>query len=205
MRHAGIGENHAPLLHAHLAFVTGYPHRAFTDAHLTRMEEITPNVCADFERNRVDFNIEAGHVHLLVSLPPKVAVSKLVNSGKGVNSRRLQQGAPPGQRLGETSPSWSSRHPPGAKTGTAATLHDSYQRQLGRSAPPCANTGRSRRPATRQGSPSAPRRGVRPGAHATGCGHRPRTTRHPQRGRSAPRFGTSGSRSARAGPPGAAT
>lgn len=31
------------------------------------------------------------HVHLLVHYPPKVALSKLVNSLKGVSSRRLRQ------------------------------------------------------------------------------------------------------------------
>jgi putative transposase len=33
-------------------------------------------------------------VHLLVNYPPKVAVSKLVNSVKGVSSRRLRQEFP---------------------------------------------------------------------------------------------------------------
>jgi putative transposase len=34
------------------------------------------------------------HVHLLVNFPPKVAVTKLVNSLKGVSSRRLRQEFP---------------------------------------------------------------------------------------------------------------
>ena len=37
---------------------------------------------------------EASHVHLLVNFPPKVALSKLVNSLKGVSSRRLRQEFP---------------------------------------------------------------------------------------------------------------
>ena len=48
-------------------------------------------VCADFETELVEFNGEGDHVHLLVSFPPKVAVSKLVNSLKGVSSRRMRQ------------------------------------------------------------------------------------------------------------------
>ncbi|MEV0703703.1 IS200/IS605 family transposase [Saccharopolyspora sp. NPDC050389] len=79
------------LMHAHLVFVTKYRHPVFTDAHLTRMEEIMREVCGDFETELEEFNGEANHVHLLVSFPPKVAVSKLVNSLKGVSSRLLRK------------------------------------------------------------------------------------------------------------------
>ncbi|MGW6695107.1 IS200/IS605 family transposase [Rhodococcus sp. NPDC054953] len=82
------------LLHAHLVFVTKYRHRVFTDQHLQRMEAIMRDVCTDFEVELVEFNGESNHVHLLVNFPPKVAVSKLVNSLKGVSSRRLRQEFP---------------------------------------------------------------------------------------------------------------
>ena len=39
----------------------------------------------------VEFNGENDHVHLLVTYPPKVAVSHLVNSLKGVSSRLLRK------------------------------------------------------------------------------------------------------------------
>ena len=51
-------------------------------------------VCADFECELVEFNGEGEHVHLLVNFPPKVALSKLVNSLKGVSSRRMRQQFP---------------------------------------------------------------------------------------------------------------
>jgi putative transposase len=50
------------LLHAHLVFVT-------------KLKE---------------FNGELDHVHLLVNFPPQVRLSELVNSLKGVSSRRLK-------------------------------------------------------------------------------------------------------------------
>lgn len=58
------------------------------------MEEILGQVCADFECELVEFNGEPNHVHLLVNFPPKVALAKLVNSLKGVASRRLRQEFP---------------------------------------------------------------------------------------------------------------
>ena len=48
-------------------------------------------VCADFGATLTECNGEDDHVHLLVEYPPQVAVSKLVNSLKGVASRRLKQ------------------------------------------------------------------------------------------------------------------
>jgi putative transposase len=77
-----------------LVFVTKYRHEVFTDAHLTRMEEIMRSVCEDFETELAEFNGEADHVHLLVDFPPKIAVAKLVNSLKGVSSRRMRQEFP---------------------------------------------------------------------------------------------------------------
>jgi putative transposase len=88
------GRHCAFVLHTHLVFVTKYRHAVFRDQHLARMEEIMRAVCADFECELVEFNGETNHIHLLVNFPPKVAISKLVNSLKGVSSRRLPQEFP---------------------------------------------------------------------------------------------------------------
>jgi putative transposase len=77
-----------------LVFVTKYRHPVFNDAHLSRLEEIFRSVCEDFECELVEFNGETNHVHLLVNFPPKVALSKLVNSLKGVSSRRMRREFP---------------------------------------------------------------------------------------------------------------
>jgi putative transposase len=82
------------ILHVHLVFVTKYRHPVFTARHLERMEQIMRAVCADFGAELREFNGEAEHVHLLVNFPPTVAVSRLVNSLKGVSSRRLRQEFP---------------------------------------------------------------------------------------------------------------
>jgi len=82
------------ILHAHLVFVTKYRHRVFAAAHLERMEQIMRDVCADFGCTLAEFNGEANHVHLLVNFPPTAAISRLVNSLKGVSSRRLRQEFP---------------------------------------------------------------------------------------------------------------
>ena len=81
-------------MHAHLVFVTKYRHPVFTAIHLDRMAAIMRAVCEDFGCELVEFNGETEHVHLLVNFPPTVALSRLVNSLKGVSSRRLRQEFP---------------------------------------------------------------------------------------------------------------
>lgn len=76
--------------HAHLVFLTKYRHPVFTTNHLDRMEEIMRQVCDDFETKLVEFNGEDNHVHPLVHFPPKVTLSNLVNSIKGVSSRLMR-------------------------------------------------------------------------------------------------------------------
>ena len=53
-------------------------------------ETVMRKVCEDFEADLREFNGEHDHVHLLVHYPPKVSVSALVNSLKGVSARLLR-------------------------------------------------------------------------------------------------------------------
>ena len=78
-------------LHVHLVFVTKYRGGVFDTEMLNRCEQVMAQVCADFGATLAEFNGEVDHVHLLVHHPPKVALSHLVNSLKGVSSRRLRQ------------------------------------------------------------------------------------------------------------------
>lgn len=78
-------------LHVHLVFVTKYRRNVFTKAILDDMHGIFESVCNDFEAQLVEFDGENDYVHLLVNYPPKVSVSKLVNSLKGVSSRIIRK------------------------------------------------------------------------------------------------------------------
>lgn len=77
-------------LQAHLVFVTKYRREVFTSQRLEYLEQVLRAVCEDFAVELLEFVGEANHVHLLVGFPPDVALSKLVNSLKGVGSRRLR-------------------------------------------------------------------------------------------------------------------
>jgi len=78
-------------MHVHLVFVTKYRREVFTHEILDDLCAIFASVCADFEAELVEFDGEDDHVHLRVNYPPKVAVSALVNSLKGVSSRMIRK------------------------------------------------------------------------------------------------------------------
>lgn len=79
------------MMHVHLVFVTKYRRNVFTKEILADLRPIFAAVCTDFEAELVEFDGEDDHVHLLVNYPPKVAVSNLVNSLKGVSSRMIRR------------------------------------------------------------------------------------------------------------------
>jgi len=79
------------VLHVHLVFVTKYRRKVLTEAAHETLRAIFAHICQEFEARLVEAHGEDDHVHLLVEYPPKVALSKLVNSLKGVSSRRLRQ------------------------------------------------------------------------------------------------------------------
>jgi putative transposase len=107
-------------LSVHLVFVTKYRRSALGLKGLAIIEESCRKVCADFDATLDEFNGEEDHVHLLVGYPPKVALSKLVNSLKGVSSRRVRAARlPSGQARLWGSSLWSPSYYAGS-TGDAS-------------------------------------------------------------------------------------
>ena len=78
-------------LHVHLVFVTKYRRGVFRQEHMKSLESIFRSICTDFDATLVEFNGEEDHVHLLINYPPKIAISTLVNSLKGVSSRLMRK------------------------------------------------------------------------------------------------------------------
>jgi putative transposase len=123
------------VLHAHSVFVTKYRHKVFTDTHLTRLEEIMREVRADFETELTEFNGENNHVHLLVNFPPKIALSRLVNSLKGVSSRRMRQEFPElAAHYYRANKLWSGSYFAGSMGGAPLSIVRQYIEQQNRPA-----------------------------------------------------------------------
>ena len=77
-------------LHAHLVFVTKYRKNVFNKQLLDYLKIVFNNICNSFEVQLIEFEGESDHIHLLINYPPKLSLSKLVNSLKGVSSRLLR-------------------------------------------------------------------------------------------------------------------
>lgn len=113
-----------------MVFVTKYRHEVFSARHLERMEEIMRDVSADFGTVLEEFNGEANHVHLLISFPPTVAVSRLVNSLKGVSSRRMRQEFPElARHYWQAKRLWSGSYFAGSVAGPPISVLHQYIEQ----------------------------------------------------------------------------
>ena len=88
------GRNCVFKMHVHLVFVAKYRRKVFDGDAIERLRAIFGKVCTGFEAHLIEVDGEDDHVHLLVEYPPKLAVSALVNSLKGVSSRLLRKERP---------------------------------------------------------------------------------------------------------------
>jgi putative transposase len=73
-----------------LVFIPKYRRAVISQRVFETLRAAWEQVCADFECELRETGWESDHVHLLVGYPPKVALSRLINSLKGVSARRLR-------------------------------------------------------------------------------------------------------------------
>ena len=79
-----------------------------------------------FEAEMVEFNGEEGYVHLLITHPPKVSLSKLVNSLKGVSRRMIRKENFPGITKKLWGHLWRSRYFAGSCGGAPIDIIKQY-------------------------------------------------------------------------------
>ncbi|MEO1351039.1 MAG: IS200/IS605 family transposase [Cyanobacteria bacterium J06635_15] len=79
------------LIHFHLVVVTKYRRKCITKPMLGRLEEIFRDTLKKWGCELVEFNGESDHLHILMSVNPKVQPSKLVNNLKTVSSRLIRK------------------------------------------------------------------------------------------------------------------
>lgn len=78
-------------LKIHLVCVTKYRRKILTLKGLGQIELAFRQVAQKMEFEIVEFNGESDHVHAIVAYQPKLSVSQIVNSLKGVSSRLYQK------------------------------------------------------------------------------------------------------------------
>jgi putative transposase len=75
----------------HVVWITKYRKPVLSGEIGHRVRELVRLICASLDVEIIKGNIRQDHVHLLVSVPPTLSVSKLVQRIKGVTSRKLLQ------------------------------------------------------------------------------------------------------------------
>jgi len=74
-------------LKIHLVCVTKYRRRVFTGESLNVIEASIRDVGKKMDFQVLEFNGEEDHIYCLLEYPPKLSISQIVNTLKGVSSR----------------------------------------------------------------------------------------------------------------------
>jgi len=76
-------------IHVHLVWVTKYRKAVLRGEVGERVRELLREICRQHEVTILKGPVAKDHVHLFVSLPPQVTISRLVQWLKGKSSRKL--------------------------------------------------------------------------------------------------------------------
>jgi putative transposase len=71
--------------------VTKYRKKCITPEMMEKLREICTRLMLTWEGELLEFNGEPDHVHLLISIPPKVAPAAMVNNLKTVSARLVRK------------------------------------------------------------------------------------------------------------------
>jgi putative transposase len=81
-------------IHLHLVWVTKYRKAVLTGDVGTRVRDLLREICAHDDVLIIQGHVAKDHVHLFVSIPPQVTISRLVQRLKGKSAYKLLQEFP---------------------------------------------------------------------------------------------------------------
>ena len=81
-------------IHLHLVWVTKYRRAVLQGEVGTQLRELIRQICGQEDVLIINGHVAKDHVHLLVSLPPQVTISRLVQRLKGKSAYKLLQEFP---------------------------------------------------------------------------------------------------------------
>ena len=76
-------------IHVHIVWVTKYRKPIMAGEVGSRVRELIRQVCRDEDVEILKGSVSKDHVHVFLSIPPKVAISRLVQRMKGFSSYKL--------------------------------------------------------------------------------------------------------------------
>jgi putative transposase len=78
-------------IHIHLVWCTKYRKKVLRGIVGKRLRELSKQICSDMQVEILSGVVSKDHVHMLVSIPPQLSVSKLLQKVKGKTSYKLQR------------------------------------------------------------------------------------------------------------------
>ena len=78
-------------IHLHLVWTTKYRKKVLRGDVGQRLRELVRQICREEDVEIIKGHVSADHVHLFVSIPPQVTISKLVQRLKGKSSYKMMQ------------------------------------------------------------------------------------------------------------------
>lgn len=75
----------------HLCWITKYRFQVLKASVGIRTRELIKQVCKEYDVEIIQGHVRPEHIHLVVSIPPHLSVSKLMQYIKGKTSRKLLQ------------------------------------------------------------------------------------------------------------------
>lgn len=76
-------------IHLHVVWVTKYRKKILVGEVATRVRDMIRRICREQEVEIIKGHVSKDHVHLFVSIPPQVTISRLVQRLKGKSSHKL--------------------------------------------------------------------------------------------------------------------
>ena len=77
------------MIHLHLVWITKYRKKVLHEGVAHRVRDIIREICTGEDVDIIKGHVSQDHVHLFVSIPPQVTISRLIQKLKGKSSHKL--------------------------------------------------------------------------------------------------------------------
>lgn len=77
------------MIHLHIVWITKYRKKVLYNEVAHRVRDIVRDICTKEDVDILKGHVSPDHVHLLVSIPPQVTISRLVQKVKGKSSYKV--------------------------------------------------------------------------------------------------------------------
>ena len=81
-------------IHLHLVWTTKYRKAVLIGEPATRVRDVIREICGDHDVKIMKGHVSKDHVHLLVSIPPQVTISRLMQWLKGKTAHKVMMEYP---------------------------------------------------------------------------------------------------------------